>query len=370
MSDQKVPTAPDYSPIIDAYNAISQHASERGDEAYAWAKDQVANNKDLIDQITKGNLDTQNLFSQAAKDQLASATETQREATDYLRSERDRYRDPAYVQNDMGAAQANVGQAFDAARQSSIRELESFGINPASTRYAGLDTAVRTQRAAAQAAAGTTAARQDQALADAANDKLLGQGNTAMGQSGALSTIGTGAGGAAVSNNLAGTASGANVLGTDLAWTGTRSNALGGAANTMNQQFNNQAKSDEMSNNASSGIGSALGLGASIASKFIGFAEGGAIPDAADGGEIPPEASPSGGAVTDDVPASAPGVPNIRLNGGEFIIPKDVSSWMGEKFFQDMITKARKAMGPAVGGPPGGQPPGGQGPMMRPAAVG
>lgn len=370
MSDQKVPASPDYSPIVNAYNAIANYSTERGDEAYSWAKDQVANNKDLINQINAGNLDTQSTFGEAAKDQLSSGTATQREATDYLRSERDRYRDPSYVANDMGAAQANVGQAFDAARNSSIRELESYGVNPAATRFAGLDTAVRTQRAAAQAAAGTTAARQDQALADSANDKLLNQGNTAVGQSAGLSATGTSAGQGAVQNNLAGTASGANVLGTDLAWTGTRANALGGASSTMNTQFNNQAKSDEMSNSSSSGWGSALGLGASLASSFMTFAEGGAIPDAEEGGEIPPQASPSGGAVTDDVPASAPGVPNIRLNGGEFIIPKDVSSWMGEKFFQDMITKARKAMGPAVGGPPGGQPPGGQGPMERTAAVG
>jgi hypothetical protein len=29
------------------------------------------------------------------------------------------------------------------------------------------------------------------------------------------------------------------------------------------------------------------------------------------------------------------------LNEGEFVVPKDVSSWLGEKFLQNLINKAR-----------------------------
>lgn len=344
MSDQKVPTAPDYSPIISAYNAISQHATEMGNEAMTWAKDQVANNKDLINEINTGLKDISGTFTSAAKDILQKGRETIDDATGYLRQQRDRYRDPNYVANEMGGAQAQVGQAFDAARNASIQQLESYGVNPSATRLAGLDASARLQRAAAQASAGTGAARNAETKADAANAALLGQGNQGVAQSGVVSATGTNAGQSAVQNNLSQTASGANVLGTDLAWTGTRSQALGGAANTMNQQFSNQAAADKMSNESSSGIGSALGLAASIGGKFFGFAEGGAIPDDP-GGAITPEMSPSGGAATDDVPASAPGIPNIRLNGGEFVIPQDVAQWQGEKFFQDLIKKTRTAMG-------------------------
>ena len=42
--------------------------------------------------------------------------------------------------------------------------------------------------------------------------------------------------------------------------------------------------------------------------------------------------SPSGGAETDDVHA--------LLNEGEFVIPKEVVRWHGEKFFQKLIQKA------------------------------
>lgn len=53
-------------------------------------------------------------------------------------------------------------------------------------------------------------------------------------------------------------------------------------------------------------------------------------------GVVPPEASPSGGEETDDVHA--------MLNEGEFVIPKDVVKWHGEKFFQKLIEKAHAEM--------------------------
>ena len=71
--------------------------------------------------------------------------------------------------------------------------------------------------------------------------------------------------------------------------------------------------------------------------SFIKFQEGGEAPD--ETGATPevsnmvqPEQSPSGGAETDDVHA--------LLNEGEFVMPKDVSSWLGEKFRKN-INKAR-----------------------------
>jgi len=363
MSDQKVPQAPDYSPMINAYNAIAQHATGMGQQAYDWAKGQVANNQGITDAVTKGDLDTSSTFNNAAKNSLGNSQANIDDATGYLRNERDRYLNPTYQQSDMGAAEATTGQAFDAARNSSIQELESFGVNPGATRFAGLDTGVRLQKAAAQAAAGTQAATTDRQMADQANAQLLGEGNTEAGQAATNAGVGTSAGGAGAATGLAQTASGANVLGTDLAWTGAGTNALSGAVNAQNTGFQNTATSDKLSNDSSSGIGSILGYISGNATKAaMTMAEGGAIPDAASGGMLPPAASPSGGAVTDDIPASAPGHPNIRLNGGEVIIPKDVAGWMGDKFFADLIGKARKAMpngqqqqgrpnfGPAVGG--------------------
>lgn len=61
---------------------------------------------------------------------------------------------------------------------------------------------------------------------------------------------------------------------------------------------------------------------------------------------VPPEASPSGGQNVDDVHA--------MVSEGEFVMPKDVTAWYGEKFMQNLINKARKeSAGPKAEGQPG-----------------
>lgn len=55
---------------------------------------------------------------------------------------------------------------------------------------------------------------------------------------------------------------------------------------------------------------------------------------------MPPQASPSGGQAIDDVPA--------QLTAGEFVIPKDVVQWEGEKTFYGAIDKARKGRQQAI----------------------
>ena len=52
------------------------------------------------------------------------------------------------------------------------------------------------------------------------------------------------------------------------------------------------------------------------------------------GGTVPVHASPSMGAATDDVPA--------MLTANEFVIPKDVATWLGHKHFAGTIDKARQ----------------------------
>ena len=270
----------------------------------------------------------------------------------------------------MGAAQANVGQAFDAARDASVRELEGYGINPADTRFSALDLGTRLQEAASKASAGTTAARQDEAIANQANTALLNQGNVDTQGGINLTSQGNAAGTGAVSNRLANTASGYQGLGTGLAWTQPQTASIGGAAGAQNQQFTNQVDAYKAEQASSSGLGSlagaalgAMGKGGALASGgALAFLEdGGVVPDQVTSsgnpqGAIPIEASPSRGAVTDDVAASGP-TGGIRLNGGEFIIPKDVVSWEGERALQALIAKARKGKEgaqarPAVGPAP------------------
>lgn len=365
MSDTKVPTAPDYSPLVTAFQSIASAAKEHGDASLKWAQDQVANNKDLLDQVNKGLVDTMGTFNQAAKDRLAQAGSAITEGMGNLQKQYEKYTDPAFKADRMGAAGAEAAQATEAARKASMSELESYGVNPGAVRFGGLDQAARLQSAAVRVGAENIAGRQDDALADSTNAQILNEGNVLSGQAGQYAGVGGSAGTGAVSGANSTTSTGGGVLGTGLQWTGAGTGALTGATNTQNTAFNNQAKSDEISNSSSSGLGSLAGLGLSALGKGGAFASGGALAFLEDGGEVPGgaiplEASPSRGQVTDDVAATAPGGA-IRLDGGEFVIPKDVVAWEGEKSLQNLILKARKAKEQAQAKPrvqaPGGPDP-------------
>jgi hypothetical protein len=65
-----------------------------------------------------------------------------------------------------------------------------------------------------------------------------------------------------------------------------------------------------------------------------GFAGGGSVGQPTTGGPVPPSASPTGGARTDDVRAN--------LNSGEFVVPKDVTRWKGEEFMHKLIADSRQ----------------------------
>lgn len=216
-----------------------------------------------------------------------------------------------------------------------------------------------------------------------AGGNVIGAGNSALGAANsALSAnnAAVGANSAAVgaTGNAAGIsanalggmnqtyATGASAMGNPTGYLGAANSAASGWGDTLNKGYSNQLEAQKVNNSASSGVGSLLGAAAgiganiatagtsSIAGKLLRFADGGAVdPNATPGGAIPMGASPSQGQTVDDVPA--------RLTAGEFVLPKDVTSWYGEKHLQGLIQKARKekeraVAKPAIGNAPAEQP--------------
>lgn len=349
MSSNNTPKTPDYAPYLTAFSDIAAAAKEQSAASLAWAEDQIANNKDLLDQVNKGLLDTQSTFTDAAKRALSQAQDATDTGIANLKEEHAKYTDPARKAASMGAAEAEAAQANEAARRASMSELESYGLNPGAVRYAGLDAGIRLQDAASRVGAGNIAARADEARADQANDKLLGVGASLAGQANANASTGAGAGTGAVGGANTTTATGSGMIGTGLQWAGQGANAVKGGVDTTNTGFTNAI--DAKKAEGTSGIGSLLGLGLSALGKGGAFASGGALAfleeggavddiDGGGGGAVPVEMSPSGGAAIDDIDAVSPGGP-ARLNAGEFVMPEDATSWYGEKFFQNLIKKAR-----------------------------
>ena len=241
-----------------------------------------------------------------------------------------------------GRAEADVAAQFEQARQSAQERLESYGVDPSQTRQGALDLGTRIAEAAAQSSAGnqTRQAVKDRGMALRSEAINVGRGYPA--QIGAEEAGASASGNQAVNTGLATTASGAQTMGTGQGWQGLGNQAIQGWGNILNAGFNNQLDSWKAEQEASSGWGDILGTALGYGTKFMGFAEGGAIPD--DGMMLPEEMSPSGGAIPDDIPAEIDNGAPAKLNAGEFVMPKDVVQWVGEKGMQQFILKARKEL--------------------------
>jgi hypothetical protein len=298
-----------------------------------------------------------------------------------------------------GKAIAGVGQAFASKKAETERALLDMGVNPNSGASQSLTAGLNAAEGAAQAAAGTTAAdatRQEShrrvmeamgeemkagALAEAGlrmQGGMVAVGQTYPGQVAVeAGQVGT-AGAQAVDSTvgIADAATRARSLAAEYhrlnaanlsTWAdalGTKTSGIIGAYNADTSRMTAEAQIEA---NESSGLGSALGIGASVLRGF--FPGGGAVGAAtsmfaADGGVVEPEAvqflqggggvgdpnvSGTGGATGNRFPtgptASATMTPKgtdtapAMLTPGEFVVPKNVVDWHGQKFFQDLIKK-------------------------------
>jgi len=282
------------------------------------------------------------------------------------------------------AAQQQEDKAFQL-RQAAIAQGKDLPAN--ATAMTGQATAAGNLTNAAGATAvgaGNTAANFGQ-VANSAGANAIGAGNagtaalnTATGatnaetgalQGGTSATAGGLSGNIAAANETAKAidatnstfATGSNAMGTPGSYLQTGLGGVNAQTGAVGQDYQNQLGEFKAEQSASSGIGSLLGTAAGLAGTFLGGPAGGAASTiatklfSAEGGAIPMSASPTAGQATDDVPA--------QLTAGEFVMPKDVTSWYGEKFFQDLILKAQNAKAkagakPAIGPNPNpGAPP-------------
>lgn len=355
MCGSSAPPPPDYSGVAEASEKSAEYAFKLGQEQLAWAKQQYASDKAIIDKVINAGLERQAINdTNAAKDRARYESSYQPLEDDAI-AEAKSYASPERQQYEMGRAGATVAQQFDAQRQAAAQNLEAFGVDPTSTRFAAIDAGTRVQQAAAQAGAENQARAQTEAVGRAMRSEAINVGRGYPGQ--IAGTYGTAlqSGASAANSALAGTASGAATMGTNTQYQGLGNQAINTWGNTLNQGYQNQLGAFQANQNSSSGLGSLLGAGAGL---IASFEDGGPV---GAGSVVPPHVSPSGGARTDDVRAAIDTGGEARINVGEFIVPKEVVEWYGERHFQQMIDKAHKDKGQASAKPsmkaiPAGQP--------------
>jgi hypothetical protein len=359
----KAPKPPDYTPLAKASEASSKYSYDLAQRQQDWAEKTYAENKDLTDTIIDSFLGQMDQQQQWATEDRSRYQTIFQPLEEQLAAEAQDYATPERQEKEAGAAEADVASQFATARQTAADRLEAYGVDPSSTRSGSLDLGTRVAEAAAQASAGNQARTQTENIGRALRSEAINVGKGYPGQYQAAISGSGQAGNQAANTALAQTTSGANTMGTGQSWQQLGNNAIAGWGDILNNSYTNKMQQFDANQKASSGWGDLLGW---AAGRFLpGMAEGGVIPDAqsfADGGQaIPPEMSPSGGQVTDDVEAQIDGVLPAQLNAGEFVVPEDVTKWMGEKGLQQMILKARKEMTngngerpaqPEVGPPP------------------
>lgn len=416
-SSPAAPPPPNYQPLADASAAASRENAQIARDQLQWAKDQYAENKPYSDRI-KAKLETTLDESSAnARKDRARYEDIYQPLEDKAANEANTYASDENKERMRGRAMGTVGTAFDAAGDAARRSLEGFGVDPSSTRMAALDIGVKASRAAAQAAAANNS---DLAVEDrgrAMRDNAINVGKGYPGQVIGSQGVGTGAGGSGVGAQNSTYSAAAPALGNPTAFAGLSNQALGTWGNVLSNMYSTQMQGFAAQQNSSSGVGAALGGLAGLAGavapmlsdervkeniKPVGKTKDGQTiyvynfkgenkpqmgllaqevekkhPEAvatnnaglkmvdyreatrfANGGYVDPSLSPSGGAQTDDVPASVNGSaePKAAIDVGEFVMPERTTSYYGTKFMTGLIEKADKAMGMApqpIGPSPG-----------------
>jgi hypothetical protein len=224
-----------------------------------------------------------------------------------------------------------------------------------------LDIGVKTQRAAAQAAAGNNSDLTTEATARQMRDNVINTGKGYPAQVTGSYNTGTGAGSAGNNAQNSTLATSSPALGNPTAWAGLSNQALGTWGNLLGNMYQGQLQGYSAQMNSSSGIGGALGglggIAMGLGSMGLEFEDGGAVPGVSygprmgipveAGKRVPPSASPSRGRAIDDVLASVNGStpPKAAINVGEFIMPERTTQYYGTKFMKGLIDKADQAMG-------------------------
>jgi hypothetical protein len=320
----KAPPPPDYGPIAAASEKSAKYAFDLGQDQLAWAKKQYGLDRELTDKVVNSAIGAQNANTSSAARDRSRYEAVYQPVENQLVRDAQSYASPERKDMEMGRAGALVAKQFQQQRQAAQQQLEGFGVDPSSTRFAALDIGYRAAGGAAEAAAMNQAGQSVDATGRALRSEAINVGKGYPGQIASQYGTSLAAGNSAVNSQLAATASGANTMGTGLQWQGAGNQALGVWGNTLHMGYQDQLAQFQANQSQSSGIGSALGLIGGMATSFM--AEGGTVPD---------QASPSQGQAIDDVPA--------RLTPGEFVVPKDVVAFKGEEFFQKLIEGARKA---------------------------
>lgn len=347
------PEAPDYSEVIGMLKDTFKISNERAKELWDWGVQAYKTNSGVGRLAITNALGQMDKLAQAA-DEYRAEYKTYGPARAKQLADAIKMGTPGYQEEQAKKATQNVAAKVKQAREAALQRLEGLGIAKSALSVGDLATRVAEAGMQSQAAnEGREAAREEgRAALAAAIGTGEGVGNRINPAAAGSATMG----GQAASVGPAIDASRLGSAQASLQALGLGAGTAGNIANVQNMGFTNQMDLYRQKQ-AEAGPMDLVGAGLGLATKFIPgnwFAEeGGAIPEPtqmfqAGGGPVPPELSPSGGVIPDDINATINGTDgtqqDAQINAGEFIFPADAARWIGEKQLQKMVAKAQQEM--------------------------
>jgi hypothetical protein len=346
----------------------AQQAYNLGEQQLQWTKSVWNQEQPLVNEAEQmqinaamADAETQRQVQQFAMEQEQLYNQYYKPLEQAYIGQAENWATPANTALVTGQARADVANTVQQGIHTASEQLESFGVKPSDPRYAGLYVGANTMGAAAEAGAGTTAAQNLKLQQLALESGAINTGRGAVNATGQLSNTATTAGqGSAQAGAGAGTtaqqnlSTGSAALTQPVNWFNTGATNMGVFTNAVNAYNQNQLGYAQVGAGELASLGQFAGSALGMFSPFKfaakggpieAFANGGGVPtqDAptqgiptggTPGGAVPVHASPSGGQATDDVPA--------LLTVGEFVMPRDVTSWKGQEYWVKQIDKARQ----------------------------
>jgi hypothetical protein len=303
--------------IAKVQEKLGMEQAQMAREYLDFSKQQYAENQEFANQI----LDVQ---LPAMKEQLQSAREDRERyekvfapLEDQFAKEAKDYDSPERQAAEAAKAEADVAAGQAAARSNAAAALESFGVDPSTTRASAIDAQLANQNAISQAAAGNQARTRVEDTGRAMRTQAINVGRGFPGQSAAGYGGAVGTGGAAIGTQGAAGAARNAATGTAQGFYGGATNALQGAAQTRGQVAELQGQTPWLD--------AAAGVGGAAIGGWLARAEGGLAGDPSTA--VPPNPD-------DNVPT--------MLNEDEYVIPKDVVMRKGTEFFDRFVSTTRR----------------------------
>jgi len=259
-----------YSAIYNADVTSAELSAQQSQNSLDWAKQQYQQEWPYVQNFMNSMTSSMDLSNQAAQTAQSRLENVYYPVENQYVQAAQNYATPAYQQQVAGQAEADVASQYGAARQSSLQQLEGYGIDPSMTRYGALDLGTRVSQAASEASAGTSARQGVYNTGISLLSDVVNVGKNYPSSVVSYLGAGTSSGSSGVNAGLNTSSTYGSLMGTPTQWESLSQSGYNSAANTVNTAFSNELSSFNASNSASSstfgGIGSLIGGLGSLAS--------------------------------------------------------------------------------------------------------